>query len=307
MTPLLASLNVYYGDLTPNRAVIYARLAVGPEMAGLSLAGIVRGPRCSRGHTLPSTYRLVGQVSNLSKIETGQVENLSCLTAQALVTEPIFWSPDWPALYDLSIELRRGSDVVDTATRTIGLRPLRVLNKGFDYGGKFWVLRGIRRSGPLDREVVQFREHSAALVASAEHFDEVLLTRASEEGVLAIAQLPSVKAAAAELARLSRYAAVAIGVLPPGAAPSRAGAATNVLLAHQVEQGQSEPPPDDARLVLGEVFDDFTFGDWSKTLSRTVIAYRPLRQSEDIAAARAACDLLQRDLAPYGQFAGYVV
>jgi hypothetical protein len=38
-----------------------------------------------------------------------------------------------------------------------------------------------------------------------------------------------------------------------------------------------------------------------------IVAYRGLRPSADLPTARAACDALQRDLAPLGQFAGYVV
>jgi hypothetical protein len=38
-----------------------------------------------------------------------------------------------------------------------------------------------------------------------------------------------------------------------------------------------------------------------------VLATRPLAAPLELASARAACDALQRDLAPIGQFAGYIV
>ena len=38
-----------------------------------------------------------------------------------------------------------------------------------------------------------------------------------------------------------------------------------------------------------------------------IIACRKLAEPVPLSAARAACDALQRDLAPRGQFAGYVV
>lgn len=306
MEASLAHLEVFYSDLTPNRAVVHARLSGGDTLAELSLAGIVRGPRCSRGSTLPASYRLVGQVSNLSKGESGQVENLSYVRAQALVTEPIFWSPDWPALYDVTVELRRGSAVVETATRTIGLRPLAVAGRNLVFGGKTWVLRAIRSEAPSEAILRQCREHAAALLAPAESLDEKRLTQASEQGVLVIAEIAG-GSAEAELSRLSRYAAVAIGVLPPGCGAVRSAAPGNILLAHHLVQGQSEPPPDDARLVLGKVTDAATFADWGRTLTRPVIAFRPLPLLVEIATARAECDRLQRDLAPYGQFAGYIV
>jgi hypothetical protein len=302
----LAPLELFYSGLTPNRAVIHARLSGGQELAGLSLAGIVRGPRCSRGSTLPATYPLVGQVSNLSKKESGQVENRSYASAEALITEPIFWSPDWPALYDVTVDLRQEGKVVEQAKRTIGLRPLAVVGKNLAYGGKTWVVRGIRCKPLLEVEIGNCRGSHAAIFAPAEGLDERLMTMASEEGTLVMAELSQANAAA-EVSRLSRYAAVAIAVLPPASGPIRASAATNIALAHRLKQGEVEPPPDDARLVLAEVTKEASFADWAKTLARPIIAYRPLPAPYEIAAARAECDRLQRDLAPYGQFAGYIV
>ena len=305
MTHLLDSLAVFSGELTPNRAVIQARLTDGQELAGLSLAGTVRGPRCSRGNTLPATYRLgsVGQVSNLSK--SGQVENLSYVSAQALITEPVFWTPDWPALYDLAIELRQGSNILEQATRTIGLRPLTVVGKDLVYGGKRWVVRGIRCERLLPADIGKCRSEAALLVPAAA-LDERLMTLASEEGTLVIAEL-SAENAAAELLRLSRHAAVAMAIAPKGGVLPAAALATNIVLAHRLKQGEVEPIPDYARLVLGEVTSEASFGQWAAGLARPVIAFRPLDEMYEILAARMECDRLQRDLAPYGQFAGYIV
>lgn len=305
MKPSLAELHLHVAGLTPGRGVVNARLPGGSESAGLSLGGFVRGPRCSRGSTLPTTYRFAGEAFNISKSEP--VGNLSGVKAQALVTDPIFWSPDWPALYDVTVELRRGSDVIEQATRTIGLRPLSSAGKYLTYAGKTWVLRGIFCDCALHSEISQFREAAAALVAPGELLDERLLTEASEEGVLVVAQLTNPATAAAELTRLSRFAAVAIAVLPPGEQAVRSDVAQNILLAHAVAQAELAPPSDDARLALGEVRKPNTFAEWAGMLRRPVMAFRPLGLPTEIAAARRECDRLQRDLAPYGQFAGYIV
>ena len=55
----LAELDVLYGDLTPNRACVYARLPRPADDAGLKLAGQVRGPRCLTAETLPLSATLV--------------------------------------------------------------------------------------------------------------------------------------------------------------------------------------------------------------------------------------------------------
>ena len=300
MAARLAHLDVFCSDVTPNRAVVHARLYGGESLPGESLAGIVRGPRCSRGSTLPASYRLVEPEAHAS----GQVDRLP--HAAALITEPVFWSPDWPALYDVAIELRRGSAVVETATRTIGVRPLAVAGRRLVYGGKTWVLRAVRCPAPAEAILQPCREQAAALLAPAASLDEKLLTQASEQGVRVIAEI-SAGSAEAELSRLSRNAAVAMGVLPPGYGAVESAAPGNILLAHHLVQGQSEPPPDDARLVLGEVTDPAGFAAWVQSLTRPAIAFRPLDRSCDIATARAECDRLQRDLAAYGQFAGYIV
>jgi hypothetical protein len=302
MEPSLTLLQIFYGDLTPNRAVVHAQLPGGEELGGASLSGFVRGPRCSRGSTLPTTYRLVP-----CDALAPQGEGQSRSTYTTLITEPIFWSPDWPALYDLTVELRRGSDVIEKATRTIGLRPLTVVGKYLTYAGKTWVLRGVFRAVELELSISQCRETAAALVAPAEFLDERLLTEASEQGVLVVARLTDRAAAAAEVSRLSRFAAAAIAVLPPGSDSLQPATEGNILLAHHLKQGQTAPSPDDIRLVLGEVTDSATFADWARTLMRPVIACRPLPLPTGIAVARGECDRLQRDLAPYGQHAGYIV
>ena len=82
----LSDLDIFYGELTVNRAFVYARLPRPADDEGLSLVGQVRGPRCSRAQTLPLTSPLV----DLGPGPT--------LLARALVPDPCFWSPDLPAI-----------------------------------------------------------------------------------------------------------------------------------------------------------------------------------------------------------------
>ena len=90
-TDLLANLDVFHGDLTVNRAYVYARLPRPTDDRGLSIVGQVRGPRCKLAETLPVTSPLV----DLGPGPT--------LLAQALVPDPVFWSPDLPAIYDVTM------------------------------------------------------------------------------------------------------------------------------------------------------------------------------------------------------------
>jgi hypothetical protein len=164
----------------------------------------------------------------------------------------------------------------------------------------------VRRDLPQPADLGAFREHGAALLAPAAQLTDQLLATASELGVLVIAELSSQDDCRQELSRLSRHAAVAM-VLLAADMPLRPAASSSTLLVRWLVQGEREPPPDDVRAALAQVHDVATFANWAGGLSRAVIAYRPLVETSDLATARAACDRLQRDLAPYGQFAGYIV
>src|SRR5687767_12799952 len=100
----LAQLDVFYGDLSVNRAYVYARLPRPVEDAGLSLVGQVRGPRCRLAEMLPASVPLV----DLGPGPT--------LLAQAMIPDPCFWSPDLPAIYDVTVNLLRGTEIIATAS-----------------------------------------------------------------------------------------------------------------------------------------------------------------------------------------------
>src|SRR5829696_6519128 len=117
MTNDLPQLDVFYGDLTVNRAFVYARLPLPAEVGAWSLAGQIRGPRCLAAETLPVT-------SPLLDLGPGPT-----LLARAMVTDPCFWSPDLPAIYDVTVNLLRGTEIVASARREIGLRSLGVRGK----------------------------------------------------------------------------------------------------------------------------------------------------------------------------------
>src|SRR5215510_13429068 len=127
----IPQLDVFYGDLTVNRGLVYARLAVPEEGGPWSLAGQVRGPRCLSAQTLPV---------NSPVVDLGPGPTL---LARATVSDPCFWSPDLPAIYDVTVNLLRGSEVVATERREIGLRALGIRGKYLALESKRWVLRGV--------------------------------------------------------------------------------------------------------------------------------------------------------------------
>lgn len=292
---LLQPLDVFYGDLTVNRAYVYARLPRPADDAGLSLVGQVRGPRCLHAETLPLTSPLV----DLGPGPT--------LLAQALLPEPCFWTPDLPAIYDVTVNLLRGTEIVASTRREIGLRPLGIRGRHLSYGGKRWVLRGVSTHSTTERLPRTWHEALAAYVTDGSDSDA--LVESSQWGALSVVHIDaSGDAALVRLSELAKFPSVAIavilGTLPAGFKKSHV--APNLLLAQFL--GSDNPfeldPWADLLIIAADNPDHLPA---AAAVDKPVIAARYLEQPIELLAARAACDNLQRDLAPLGQFAGYVV
>lgn len=296
MTNDLSELDVFYGDLTVARATVYARLPRPAADEGLSLAGHVRGPRCLHAETLPLTSPLV----DLGPGPT--------LLAQALIPDPCFWSPDLPAIYDVTVNLLRGKEVIATTRREIGLRSLGVRGGDLVLEGKPWVLRGVCAASTTAQRPRDWHETSAAYVAGA--VDVETLTEASQWGALAVVNVDGKgDEVASKLRALALHPCVAVAVvrdeLPAGF--SSASVAPNVLLAQPIRLGLELQVQPWARLLWAAADDPLVVRQVAGHSELPVIAVRTLSQPLPLEEARAACDRLQRELAPTGQFAGYVV
>jgi hypothetical protein len=287
-------LDIFYGELTVNRAFVYARLPRPADDEGLSLVGQVRGPRCSRAQTLPLTSPLV----DLGPGPT--------LLARALVPDPCFWSPDLPAIYDVTVNLLRGTELIATVRRELGFRSLGVRGRNFALESKRWVLRGVSTHSTTERLPQAWHEAAAAFVADGS--DLIALDEASQCGALSIVHIDeSGEQAVARLRELAHHPAVAMAVVL-GELPAnfkRSDVAPNLLLGNWMggDIAFHVAPWADVQFVAAEAKLLTAAGKIEKPVVVTRYLDRPL----DLPAARAACDALQRDLAPQGQFAGYVV
>lgn len=64
----------------------------------------------------------------------------------AALPAPKMWSPEFPNLYKLTVELRHGAEVVHARTETIGFRTVTFTNNiGFFLNGKKVMMRGVNR------------------------------------------------------------------------------------------------------------------------------------------------------------------
>jgi hypothetical protein len=296
MTNDLSDLDVFYGELTVNRAFVYARLPRPADDAGLKLSGQVRGPRCLHAETLPLSVPLV----DLGPGPT--------LLARALVPEPCFWSPHLPAIYDVTVQLQRDNEIVATARRELGMRSLGVVGRHFVLEAKNWVLRGVRADSVISIFPRAWHDASAAYVAGGE--DDDLLAEASQWGALAVVEVGgTTNEIAMRLRQLAMYPAVAVAVIrgDPSTEFRPSTVTPNLLLAQLVAAHDEFAVRPWANLLWAEATELAALAKLQAMSDFPMVAVRRLKTPALIEQARAACDRFQRDLTDVGQFAGYVV
>jgi hypothetical protein len=302
MSDLRLDLNageVFHTELTAARAQVFARLEGALPSDGYSLGGTIYGPINKVTQSLAATYRF----RDLGPGAT--------LLARAILPDPVLWSAETPALYRVRLQLRQAGQVVAEAERRFALRGIGVSGKNLVRDGKRWVLRAVSSLTSVASDWTEWRASGAGLFSYQTPAEHELLA-AAEQGVLVVTRITGSFAGLLEQLRaLAQQPAVGIVLLPaearmyPGFDPH--SVAPNLLIGHLLPPGQSPQFASWADLIVAVV-------DNPQSLAHRVAGYPGpvlcLRQSEtpiNIVAARAACDALQRDLAPFGQFAGYIV
>ena len=262
---------------------------VGAEGVDLTGAWELYGPKCEYARTLASTFR--GRA-----LDDGNV--------QFLVTEPCYWSPAMPFLY----EARRSEG--DGQTHSFGLRQLISHGRNLRLGGERVVLRGAACRS-LDEDAAK-RAHAAESALFLTSADERELAAASRLGTLVL--LPANEferdlatllaeqswqpaAAALVLYREQLHAALVsrlprCGILFGQRFDSRAWDDSNNIvpgtdfIVAMLEEGEIPP-------------------EWMSACNRPVVAVRQGAAYADFRQAREACDRLQAELAPAFDLGGY--
>jgi hypothetical protein len=210
-----------------------------------------------------------------------------------------------PAIYDVTVNVQRGTEIIATEHREIGLRSLGVRGRGLVLAGKAWVLRGV--STCSTNEVLPRFWHNASAAFVADDPDADTLAEASQWGALTAVHTPA-QDAAANLRQLSHFPGAAIAIfpepLPSDLEPARL--APNLLVGQMIDfDDPSRIDPRVHLVVAGAHL--LQHSKLAQSLDKPVVATRRLERPFGLAEARAACDVLRRDLAPIGQFAGYIV
>lgn len=297
----LDRVQIFFGESSAAEARVYALLPAADAPADCTLSGVVVGPRCAYALTLEAAAPLV------DRGRQQHVDN-AAIVAEAIVADPCFWSSDLPMLYQVRVELRREGKVIAAAEHTLGIRPLGTRDRKLLFGGRSYVLRGVHRDVAPEAPPQQWREAAAAMAVFSP--DDELCSEASRQGVMVIARLPESGAdLATAVRRMGRWPAVVLAVLE-GAGPvddAIRSLARNLLLAERFGPGARVEPSSRADVVVCEDADAAALANRAVGCTKPVVAMRRLASCSSLAAARAECDRLQRDLACRGDFVGYIV
>jgi len=304
---MFESLELFHGEATPAEARVYARLPHGDVLGDMriEIVGNLIGPSCDFAHTLPARIPFVQHRSD------------DRLLAEVIIPDPCFWTPELPFLYRAELELRAGGGLSAKIDQTVGIRRLGIRGKSLFFEGKRFVLRGIHREfeisnlkSELDRDAPLARESWTALVVRSPNDD--LCDFASRRGILLVADQTQIDLSSGtlvpELRRLARYPAVAIAVIASDVdllAESH-DIAPNLLLGQQIAASEPIGLRPWARSAFAEVSDPAEFARKTTDCTLPIVAVRRAANAS-IEQSRSACDALQRDLAPHGDFAGYIV
>ena len=289
-------LEVFFGEATSSQARVYARLLRGNWPSQAKLHGTISGPNCVYAQTLNATCRFV---------DRGRSDTV---LAEAIVPDPCFWTPRLPFLYRVDLELRLGAEVLAETSRSFGIRPLGAKGKSLIMDSKRWVLRGAWRPMFSDQQVDEWHESESTMMI--DDASDALVTEATKLGVLLACRAGGSAADVLGALRwMSRYPSVGIAVLTGVTASELKDVPKvgNLLRANFVtaEQPLTAYPWTD--VVIGEVDGPADFSLKMRSCAVPVIAARLQSNISSAADVRGECDRLQSDLAPHGDFAGYVV
>jgi hypothetical protein len=279
-------LEVFSGEVNEHLAHVYARLH-----GGGAISGYVRGPFNAFTETLPSTtlFRDLGPGDTRLGL--------------AVVADPCTWSPQSPSTYQVQVE----SNGILHQNDAFGIRRFGVLGKSFYLDGKRWVIRGAFDE-ELTTHMTDWRAAGAVRVVrsiSALPGVHEILRDATRSGVVVIVGLGE-KTNSFPLKSIADNACSPVVVLPQDARMTRQHRkeAPNLLFAQRLED--RAVPDDWADAVWLEFTEIQDFARRIDAIDLPIIAVRR-GHFASLNAARAAIDTLQADLAPIGQFAGYVV
>jgi hypothetical protein len=265
-------LKLIVADKTENHARILVR------GTGKALTGTIRGPFSDFAKTLTADF-------NLRPTDKG--------LAEALITEPCYWTPHLPMWYELHVEAESGEQVLP-----IGLKRFYSTGCNFILESKRIVLRGKVCESPTENDLMLARQHETALIVTEP--PDAVCKMASRLGVPLLVGIQ----AETEVDRFTWFPAVYM-VMDTSDKLSQLKKTSQIPVAEIIKPTGHEPTTN-CQAVIIELGLTERPPAWVATCDKPVIVIRKDPDAE-IKTARASCDRLQAELAPEFDLAGYFV
>jgi hypothetical protein len=300
------SLSLILGRCDSLRAEVFLRasLPAGVTPTVAVITGSLKGPECRRAITLPVTATFLPL--------PGDASHVGSIVARAVLTEPSYWTPELPSLYQLTARLMVNGSEIATCVRPVGLRRFGVRGRSLWLDGRRFVPRGLAMF-ERDIDVGRFRE--ASLTAMVADPSEEFLKQCDAEGVPVIAILvdaggapTAVDVAAERITRWAWHASVLMAIVPSAVcdgdrdciADATRGSKGTLLLAQEVDG--STPPPSTAitadALLVSLAANAVPHPAWRTTPPEVpLLARRPHAPGAEV--SRSPCDSLQAGLAAW--------
>lgn len=320
-------------DCHPESARIHFRVCSLAILPGDEITGVVSGPFSKYRTTLSAKYLLRPTAATSASTpqanspqpadphlpaETLHAESLlaetllaKTLHAETLITDPCFWTPDTPLLYQLHLSHSRRGERIGEHVLNFGIRASSVRGEQLRQMNKPLVLRGIHVN-QLDERTCSFLRETLATAIVWEPSD-ALLEHASDLGILLVVRLQG-NQQGIELARkrLARCPAVVMTWEDDPCELTESRRSGQTLLRGVTMDGHSKTHlPQGYDVAIVKLPDEPEEGEYHPAnlgpAGVPVIAYRPLAPLQSQSFARAACDQLQRILAGKREFCGYFV
>jgi hypothetical protein len=298
-------LELFFGEAYQGEARVYARVAGMPGAGPWRIGGQLTGPECRFSHTLRATIPF-------RPLRGASVTPGEALLAEAILPDPCFWTPAVPLLYRARIELCNSEREMPKAQpviveRLFGIRRLGPHGRSFFLDGERWVPRGVQLPQASLADLPVAREAKLLLYLPAA--DDDFYSEASQIGVpLAIELRSSEHELEQEIRRLAKWPAVFFAVIDSGQQfdfdPRQV--ARNLLFAVRIRGDEPTDLSAWAHAVWCEIGAVNGPLAAATTCNLPIIVSRRREPPCDLATGRSACDRLQYDLAPAGDFAGYV-
>ncbi|MAT70172.1 MAG: hypothetical protein CMJ58_11700 [Planctomycetaceae bacterium] len=266
-------------------------------------AGVIRGPFCQFARTLPANFPLQPLPPLAGRPPA----------AAATIVDPCYWTPELPFEYELQCE-------GDAPPQRFAFRRWYAVGAAFQLSGKRTVLRGAAVSSAFARES---EDAIAELLQTARDTESALVVprpplafceQASREGVALVVDLRSDSEAVAHTVPTNLihcgavFAAIVTAAQLDDTVDQLRRNGVSIVLTCSVAD---DPPGAEALArcdaLAVELQADEAPPAWLAELSRPVFAIRRGAAAPTMAAARAAADQLQADLAPQFDLAGYFV